>query len=500
MNKHKSIVFLPGASGSMGFETFKLLWEQRDRYDIVLLQRPSGSNKKLFRKYEKEAGVPRIHGNGVTQGNGLKIVWGDATNRKDVFEACRGIDWCLCCMALISPEADRHPEEACRVNTNAIRYIIEAIEEQDPEHIRLVYIGTIAEYGDRLPPVHVGRVGDPILPSIYDMYANSKIKGELAVMESGIRHWVSLRQTFIMIPDLFSLLDPIMFHQPINSFMETITAKDSGRVMIKCLEIPDDSDFWRNCYNVSGGHSCRITFLEFLERVYGMLGIDYRKAMDRNWFALKNFHMQFFEDAHILNDYLNHWEGGQTLEDYFIEVWNSLSLPMKFLAGINRHVPPVRRMVEKFTWLKLKKTTQKKDGTLRWIRLNDEGKIKAFYGSMEDFHNIAGWDEALPSLDHNMDYIRLDHGYDEQKANLDIHDLRKAARFRGGRLLSEQWDGNLNTSLTWSCCQNHTFRLTPYSVLKAGHWCVECVDPPWNYDYIAEHSDYFSQILAPRTL
>ena len=51
-----------------------------------------------------------------------------------------------------------------------------------------------------------------------------------------------------------------------------------------------------------------------------MLGIDYRKAMERHWFALKNFHMVFYEDSGKLNEYLHHWDGGQTLEDFFREV------------------------------------------------------------------------------------------------------------------------------------------------------------------------------------
>ena len=46
---NKELVLLTGASGSMGFETFKLLWEKRDRYDIVLLLRPSEKNATEFR-------------------------------------------------------------------------------------------------------------------------------------------------------------------------------------------------------------------------------------------------------------------------------------------------------------------------------------------------------------------------------------------------------------------------------------------------------------------
>ncbi|MCP4313132.1 MAG: hypothetical protein GY790_17880 [Bacteroidetes bacterium] len=72
-------------------------------------------------------------------------------------------------------------------------------------------------------------------------------------MQSRIRYRVSLRQTFIMIPGLFSLMDPIMFHQPVNSFMENITSRDSGRLMVNTLEVDDDSGFWGGYYNISGG-------------------------------------------------------------------------------------------------------------------------------------------------------------------------------------------------------------------------------------------------------
>ena len=98
--------------------------------------------------------------------------------------------------------------------------------------------GRVAEYGDRLPPVHVGRTGDPLIPSLFDHYAITKVRGELAVMQSRIKHRVSLRQTFIMIPDLFSLMDPIMFHQPINSFMENYHRQGFGQAAGK---LPGDT-------------------------------------------------------------------------------------------------------------------------------------------------------------------------------------------------------------------------------------------------------------------
>ncbi|GAG89251.1 unnamed protein product, partial [marine sediment metagenome] len=252
MTKQK--IFLPGASGSMGYETFKHLWEKRETYDIVLLQRPSKKNKKLFKTYEKICGIKSIKGRGNVEGGGLKIVWGDATNYEDVLEACNGIDWCLCPMAFISPAADRNPKMAKAVNTTAIEYIVKAIEAQPngAEHVKFIYTGSVAETGDRLPPIHMGRIGDPLKPSIFDFYAVTKIMGERAVLESNIKHFAALRQTFIMIPNPNELMDPIMFHQPINSYMENNTSRDAGRGLVNCLEIPDDSDFWRRAYTWRG--------------------------------------------------------------------------------------------------------------------------------------------------------------------------------------------------------------------------------------------------------
>ena len=49
--------------------------------------------------------------------------------------------------------------------------------------VKLVYIGSVAQTGDRLSPIHWGRVGDPIKPSIYDHYAVTKIAAERMVIE-----------------------------------------------------------------------------------------------------------------------------------------------------------------------------------------------------------------------------------------------------------------------------------------------------------------------------
>lgn len=91
----------------------------------------------------------------------------------------------------------------------------------------------------------------------------------------------------------------------------------------------------------------------------------------------------------------------------------------------------------------------------------------------------------------------LNHGYDESKkeSELDISDVREAARFRGGECLStEMKKGDLYTPLEWSCAYGHKFKASPFLVLKTGHWCPECACPPWNFDEQAKKVPFYAQI------
>ncbi|MBN2153689.1 MAG: NAD(P)-dependent oxidoreductase, partial [Candidatus Lokiarchaeota archaeon] len=485
-----------------GSAAFKELWSRRNAsgrrlYDVVLLQRPSKANKKMFAPYEKECGIKGIDGRGIVEGDGLKIVWGDAVVSEDVVEAVRGVDWILCPMAFISPAADRNPAQAKAVNTTAIENVVRAVEAEPDgiEHIKFVYTGTVAATGDRLPPIHHGRVGDPLKPSIFDFYATTKIRGERAILESEIKHWVSLRQTFIMIPDVMSLQDPIMFHQPINSYMENNTMRDAGRGLVNCLDIPDDSSFWRRVYNMGGGPKCRAVFLDFMKIFYDVLGMDFRRVMDRKWFALRNFHMQFFDDSWVLNEYIHNW--GDTMDDYVAMMKHSLPPSLKLVAALNELFPPFRRLVEGQTRKRLAALARRPDGTLGWYEGRNDARISAFYGSYEAFDRIPGWDADMPDMRHDAPHVKLDHGYDESKVELDIDDLRGAAAFRGGACLSTSWSGDWYEALVWRCAFGHEFSAKPYTILKAGHWCPRCLAPPWDYDEIAKKNPFFAQVWYP---
>ena len=181
-------VFMTGAGGNMGFESFKAMSADIGKnYDLIVLLRDSEKNHRLFDPYKDM--------------KGLTVMYGDLLNKEDVAECIRRSDMCLHIAAYVSPWADYHPEKAMQNNYGSTKNLIDAIGDQGKaDTYKFIYIGTVAETGDRMPPIHWGRVGDPIKPSMFDYYAVSKIASERYVIESGLKYWVSLRQTGIIGP------------------------------------------------------------------------------------------------------------------------------------------------------------------------------------------------------------------------------------------------------------------------------------------------------------
>ncbi len=141
----------------------------------------------------------------------IKVIWGDLKNYDDVKKSLVGVHYILHVAAFVSPKADYYPEKAWEINVGSTENILRAIDELNLKDVKLVYIGSVAETGDRLPPIHWGRVGDPLKPSVFDNYAVTKIAAERKIIESGLKYWVSLRQTGILHYGLLDIMDGIMF-------------------------------------------------------------------------------------------------------------------------------------------------------------------------------------------------------------------------------------------------------------------------------------------------
>lgn len=467
----KKRVFISGLTGTMGRAALEHLMEYKDKIDIVTIVRPSKKNIKIKKQLEN---------------HNINIIWGDLTNYEDVKKALENVDYILHVAAFVSPEADSEPEKAWDINVGSTENILKATEELGLYDVKFVYIGSVAETGDRLPPIHWGRVGDPLKPSLYDNYAVTKIAAERKVIESGLKYWVSLRQTGILHYGLLEIMDGIMFHQPLNNVLEWVTEDDSGRLLTNICIKDLPNEFWKNIYNIGGGDSFRKTNYEFMSMTLKAAGVkNIEKIFEPNWFATRNFHGQYYLDSDKLNDYLDFRK--ENMEDFMTRLKENIKFPTNLL----KYLPNF--FIKNFI---MRTIVKSHSGPLGWIKSEDKGRIKAFFGSLRERRNIKAWGDFSIDDDYNKKIV-LDHGYDEEKDKglLNLEDMKEAAKFRGGVCLSDSMiEGDLDTRLKWKCAFEHEFMASPRLVLKGGHWCEECEAPPWNYDEIAKKNPFFKQV------
>ncbi|RHJ91145.1 NAD-dependent epimerase/dehydratase family protein [Parabacteroides bouchesdurhonensis] len=473
--KSKKTVFLTGATGTMGKAGLEELSKRTDHFNITLLARPSKVNKQKLAAYENKEGI--------------RIVWGDLTNYDDILNGVTGADYVLHVGGMVSPAADYYPKQTRKVNVTAAEYIVRAVKAQpNADRIKVVYIGSVAQTGHRNAPIHWGRTGDPICASIYDHYAVSKAIAERIFVESGIKHWACLRQTGILCPELlYKGSDPITFHVPIDGVLEWATAEDSGRLLANVCEENVPDQFWNRFYNISSGPSFRLTNYEFECKLLKALSCPApEKIFEPNWFALRNFHGQWYTDSDLLENYL-HFRSNQSCDDYFR--WMAKQVPWYFHLS---------KITPAFIIKTMMKIIASKEGlgTLNWIKTNNKNRISAYFGSYEAWKAIPGWDKVNKQRPSESPVL-LNHGYDETKpkAELDIEDMKQAAEFRGGKCISTTMNkGDLSTPLEWECQFGHRFKASPNLILLGGHWCPECLPLPWNYDEIAKGNPFFAQV------
>ena len=209
-----------------------------------------------------------------------------------------------------------------------------------------------------------------------------------------------------------------------------------------------DQSFWNHIYNIGGGESCRVSAYEMYKESFGKLGItnpDYIFSPKEQ--AIRNFHGHFYEDSDKLENYL-HFR--QDSIQYFYD---------SYVKGLGA-VVPIFRFISK---------------------LPDK---------LSDMVHFKDWKHV----------IHLNHGYDETKPEeeLNLEDMKKAAKFRGGSCDSETMNkGDWSTPLMFTCQFGHHFKGSPRLILEGGHWCDECERKSWNYGVRAKKDQFFAQVWNP---
>ncbi|WP_456284384.1 NAD-dependent epimerase/dehydratase family protein [Microbacterium sp. JZ101] len=463
-------VLLTGATGNWGRATLRAFRERPDIRVRAFALRSAADDAALA----EFADMPN-----------LEVFRGDLTRYDDVRRAISGVDVVLHVGAIVSPFADDHPDLARRVNIGSMQNIVRAVRAlPDPAAVAVIGIGSVAETGDRQEPVHWGRVGDPLRVSQFDEYGQTKIVAERLLVDSGLPRWAWLRQTGIFHPGMLEIRDPIMTHSPFSGVMEWATAEDSARLLVGVASRGVPEQFWRGVYNIGGGEQWRLTNWELQTMLGGAMGVrDIRGWYERNWFALKNFHGQWYSDSDRLHELVPFRQDTvkDALERALAAAPSSVRSAGKVPAWLVKH-------------LVMKPLTRRPRGTMGAVRGGREDEVAAYFGSRETWEWIGDWSTFTPPAPSRMPVL-LDHGYDESKdpSTWTVDDYAGAAVFRGGELLSTE-AGAPSAPLVWRCGFGHVFAASPRLILTAGHWCPECVRDSAGYGRQADVNQHLAQV------
>ena len=368
----------------MGWAGFQELYKRKDRFDIRLLARDSKKNHKMLDKYANDPSVT--------------VIWGDLVKYEDVLEGVKGADYVLHVGGMVSPAADYFPEKTLKVNVLSAENVVKAVLAQpNADDIKVVYIGSVAQYGDCNPPYHWGDVNAPQNPAKYDMYALSKIRAEKVFAEAGLKNWVSLRQSGILYPGILKVVNPTAFHVPVGGVLEWATIEDSGRLLAQVCEDWVPAEFWNQAYNISSGEQYRMTNYEFETRLLNGLGLPGpEKVFKPEWFALKNFHGMWYTDGDKLEDFL-HFRANTPIDEYFATMKSKL--PWFYSLAFLAPAWAVKFFMKPYAF-------EKGMGTQWWVE-NDPEKFEAYYGSREAYDAIKSWDDVRPApLEKNLEAAR----------------------------------------------------------------------------------------------
>lgn len=476
------IVSLLGSSGHMGIKTLEEFLKIPEIDKIkVLLERKEKRNK-LVKKLAKE-----------NKGR-IEIILGDITNKEDCEKLVEGAAYVFNLAAVIPPKSDKRPDLATLANEAGPKNLVEVIEKK-PD-IKFIDITSVALYGHRNDKHPYERVGNPLLPSVFDVYAANKLRSEYHILESDIDNFVIIRQTAMIYLEMLTsnMSDGLMFHTSFNDPLEWSTAEDSGLLMANIIREDlkgnlNKDNFWRKVFNLGAPKENRVSGYETINAGFRLMGGSTDKFFDPNYNVTRNFHGGFYYDGDKLDE-LFHYQH-DNLNDY----WGKIGKKYPYIK-MGRICP--KGLIKS---LAIKRLFKDSNSPAYWYKHNDVARITAFFGSVEAYENqpkkwkdFKLWD-YLPYQDLSK-YEPIDYGFDIEKSDseITIEDLRNVAKLHGGKLLSKEFKkGDVYTKLEWENSDGEKFIARPYTVIRGGHWWNPLyVSNTWDFDRLAKKDALFA--------
>lgn len=484
--QNTTVIALTGATGNMLSPSVPLLLNYSQNIHLRILTRSPRS--RLVKRWKKQFG------------GRIEVLEGSVADKKTVDAFVKGADYLINAAALIPPRSDKNADVTMSVNYGGTKNIVSALKEFNPS-CKLIHISTVAIYGNRNYKHPYGRVGDPLLPSFFDVYGTSKLKGEMEVVESGLPNFAVIRQTGMLYSKILmsNVSDGLMFHTPFNVPIEWSTDLDSARLIFNIIKSDLNGEcphFWKQIYNLGGGESCRAIGYDTFKTGFSLIGGNAEKFLKPYWMATRNFHCFWFYDSDILED-MFHFRS-----ESFESFWKR-ALKENPIISLGRFCP--RGLIRLCLFKPLLKD---KNAPLYWYCHGDKARVKAVWGGEEEFKSLPREWKDFPLLTNNenpddgsyLDYealrnpknaTLLSHFWSEDRGNITEGDIKTAAESRGLEYRGG-FNGDVYKPVKFKCkvCGNE-IALSPFGLLIAGYGCPHCtVGNPWYYNRICDFPFY----------
>lgn len=487
-------VALTGASGNMGERVFAYLLPEEHIEEVRILNHDPKGTKAILKANKKYL-------------NKVKVFDGTIADKELVAKFIDGVDYVLNLAAAIPPESDKFPLHAIEANETGVKVLTECIANIKEHQPKLIHTSTMGIYGDRNYKHLYGEVGDPLLISPFDLYALTKMRGDLMVIESGIKSWAIIRQSGMLYDKLMdkNMDDGLMFHTCVNSPLEWTTANISAilyrNIIRKDLEGElNEKNFWRNVFNLGAGEECRVTGFETMNEGFRIIGSNCFDFYEPNYSCQRNFHGMWFRDGQKLEEMFR-YQGDTPVSfwDHVIETHKAYKIARIFPKKM------MKNMI-------IKPILKDSNAPSYWYAHKDEARMLAYFGGSEkyealpkdwkDFNVLAlGKDSEGKPFDyeharHNP-YNRLNHFFDidKPKEQVTIEDMRNVAEAHAGKLISKDYSGDLYQKLEWENQDGERFMMSPFAVLYGGHWDnVSYHKHAWDFDRLSKKDKIYAQI------
>lgn len=477
-------VALTGSTGHMGIQTLKEFLNTKE-IDVVrvLLRKGSKKNKIIEKIARKNKGR-------------IELVYGNISNLDDISELILGSSYLFNLAAVIPPSSDKNPALSYMANEIGTKNVVRACEE-NPE-LKLIEITSVALYGNRNIKHPFERVGDPLLPSVFDVYAAHKLRGEFSVLESNIKNYVVIRQTAMIYLQMLNsnMSDGLMFHTPFNVPLEWSTAEDSGKLMANIVKEDlkgnlNKKNFWNKVFNLGAGEKNRISGFEALEGGFKLIGGKTYKFFEPQYNAPRNFHGGFYYDGDDLEK-LFHYQ-----HDNIDEYWMKILKKYPYYS-FGKIIPA--KIIKKFA---IKRLFKDPNSPTYWYKHDDVARLTAFFGSKEKYETMPkSWADFnlddLKNIRSIKNYKPIDYGFDIDKSDdeITLEDLKNVAKMHGGKLLTQNFEkGDVYKTLLWEDRDGNSFNAKPYTILRGGHWFNPLYNSyTWDFDRLSKKDKIYAQL------